>query len=75
MTQKFNQIFEINQGEETLYRVSPNPDATPNEGFKHGAVISFSDLPDRWVGHFFIGPKSLEAMGEALIEAAKDVKK
>lgn len=60
---------------DTSYRLRPNPDAEPGTGFVHGAVLEWSDHMDSsWNGYFFVSPEAMEALGLALIEAAKDVK-
>jgi len=61
---------------DTSYRLAPNPDAPPGAGFSHGATLFHDDGSGNWVlkTQFFIAPEALEALGLALLEAAKDVK-
>lgn len=57
---------------ETSYRVIPNPDSTPGVGFKHGATLQWKDSGEDWRDNWFIAPEAMEAIGQALIMAAKD---
>lgn len=60
---------------DTAYRIRPNPDAPPGEGYKHGAVMEWMDDPkDGWSGYFFIAPEAIEAMALAFNKAAEDLK-
>lgn len=55
------------------YRLRPNPDCPSGEGFKHGAVLEWSDDGKEWKGYFFIDPDSLKDLAEAFTKAAETV--
>jgi len=64
--------YECHEGV-TSYRLSPNPDAEPGVGYRHGAILVWGNDGDwNYQSQFFIGPESMEALGLALLEAAKD---
>lgn len=56
----------------TSYRLIPNPDAAPGDGSRHGAALQWKDEGQDWQGALFIAPEAMEALGIALLEAAKD---
>ncbi len=59
--------------EDTEYRIRPNPDGKPGEGYKWGGWIEYKDMGEgEWRGDFFICPSVFGTLGLALIEAAKD---
>lgn len=67
-------VYECHEAE-VAYRLRPNPDAETGIGYRYGAVIDWADEPQKWQDNFFIAPEAMEALGLALLEAAKDVKK
>lgn len=70
-------VYECHEAE-TSYRLCPNPDAEPGVGYRHGAILLHDgDGNGDWVwqASFFIAPEAMEAIGLALLEAARDLKK
>lgn len=65
-------IYEVHESD-TSYRFSPNPDAPPGFGFRHGGVLEWRDSPNGWDGSFFIAPNAIDALAQAFAAAAKDV--
>lgn len=66
-------VYECHEAD-TSYRLVPNPDAPPGEGYRHGAALQWKDPGQDWRGTWMIAPEAMEALGLALLEASKDHK-
>ena len=56
----------------TSYRLIPDPNGPPGEGFKWGAALQWRDEGQPWHDTWTIAPEAMEALGHALLMAAKD---
>ena len=68
-------IYETHVGDHVSYRLSPNPDAPPGEGYRSGAVLEWKDpgVGEKWQGYFFISPECLSDLSDMLRRASEDV--
>jgi len=65
----FRETHEVVFGEYTSYRIIPNPDASPEEGWNAGVVLQWKDTHDKeWQDHFFIAPDCISTFAEIFTE-------
>ena len=67
-------IYECHEAV-TSYRLIPNPVTALGGGYKYGAALQWKDDGADWQNSFHIAPEAMEALGHALLLAAKDYRK
>lgn len=66
--------FVTSKNGDAAYRLRPNPDAPPGDGYNSGAVLEHRDIRalGNWHNYFFIAPEDLGSLSRMLAEADKE---
>lgn len=71
----FRERHDLVVGEHSIYRVTPNPDVDPDEGYNGGIILEWKDPGQKdWNGYFYIESECVEHLGEIFTEIAQKMK-